>query len=105
MATPYSLFFTQDARGDINEIYDYIAHSLSAEKAAHRLMSKIESEIRSLADFPYSGPLVSDVRLAALGYRKLLVERYILVYTVDESKCSVIILRVFYGAMDYLKYL
>jgi toxin ParE1/3/4 len=43
--------------------------------------------------------------LKAKGYRKLFIHEYIALYTVDEQKKKVLIIRIIYGKRDYLKLL
>jgi toxin ParE1/3/4 len=101
----YKIRFTNDARQDLRDIYEYIALNLTAEKAAGNLMAEIEKSVMNLADFPCSSPFLSDDRLRQLGYRKLIIKKYIAVYAVDEKSKTVNILRFFYGPSDYMKYL
>lgn len=105
MATKYKIRITKDAQYDLTEIYDYIAEQLTAQKAAADLMAEIESSIMNLADFPYSSPAFSDDYLKLLRYRKLIIKKYIVVYSVSDEKKEIDILRIFYGPSDYMKYL
>ena len=56
-----------------------------------------------------SNPLVyaqsNDLRLAREGYRKAVIKKYLLMFKVDEDTKTVVVYRVFYGAMDYEKML
>ena len=56
-----------------------------------------------------SNPLVyarsNDLRLAREGYRKAVIKKYLLMFKVDEYTKTVVVYRVFYGAMDYEKML
>jgi addiction module RelE/StbE family toxin len=97
----YSLFFTPKAYDDIDQIYTYISGKLYSEIAAKTLMGKIESSIMRLKDFPYSCNYVQDDYLKNKGYRKLVVESYIVFYIVNEDKSQVIIMRILYGAQNY----
>ena len=44
-----------------------------------------------------------DKRLRAEGYRKIVIKNYVLVY--DEASKTVNVLRFFYGAQDYVKFI
>ena len=99
----YRLKFTPKAEEDFEEIYGYIINTLFAENAANRLIDKIEKEIMRLTEFPFSCSYVLDDPLKARGYRKLIVENYLVFYLVDEAEAQaqVVIMRVLYGASNY----
>ena len=52
---------------------------------------------------PFMYELCQDVRLRSLGYRKALINNYVMIYRVDEGTKTVYILRFFYGRLDYEK--
>jgi len=97
----YGLKFTPIAEEDLDEIYGYISTKLFAEMAAVNLMDKIENAIKRLARFPFSCSLVSDKHLKDRGYRRLIVDNYIVFYLANEAEQKVIIMRVLYGASKY----
>jgi toxin ParE1/3/4 len=105
MEKKYKLKVTELAFEDLSEIFYYISENLRAPMAASKLMNEIENKIQSLCVFPYKSPLSSDDMLKQKGYHKLVVENYIVLYIVDEKSMRVIVARVFYGAMDYGKYI
>lgn len=105
MESRYKLKFTFSAEFDLNEIYIYISNNLSAPETAQRLMGRMEDSINKLCAFPFQCELSRNELLRAKGYRKLVVESYIVLYLVDEESKTVIIARVFYGSMDYDKYI
>jgi len=45
----------------------------------------------------------NDSRLEKEGYPKAIIKNYILVYKVDESNKTVVVLRFFYGAREFAK--
>jgi addiction module RelE/StbE family toxin len=98
----YDLKFTPKASEDLDQIYGYISGKLSADIAAKSLLEKIESNVMRLQEFPFSCNYVKDDFLKNKGYRKLVVDSYIVFYIVDERKAQVIIMRVLYGAQNYL---
>jgi len=89
------------ARDDINEIYDYIAYELGNPIAATRLVLAFNAEIESLAYHPSSIALVYDERLAARGYRRMIVGNYLIFFIVDEQNKLVEIERILYGRRDW----
>lgn len=101
----YSLKFTPIADEDLDEIYHYISCKLFAEGAAITIMNKIENCIMKLEHFPYFGSYVLDEHLKNKGYRKLVIENYIVFYLVNEAEKQVVIMRILFGASDYLNIL
>lgn len=97
----YRLNFTTKAEEDLVEIYDYISNNLFASEAAGNLMDKFENKIMRLRAFTYSCSLVLDETLKQRGYRKLIIENYIVFYLVKEQTEQVIIMRILYGASNY----
>ena len=97
----YSLKFTPKAGEDLEQIYNYISEKLFNVIAANNLLEKIENSIMNLKDFPYSCSLVSDELLKSKGYRKLIVENYIVFHLINESEKQVVIMRILYGAQNY----
>ena len=97
----YDLKFSPIAEEDLDEIYNYISTKLFAEKAAKKLMEKIEARIMRLADLPFSCNFVTNELLKNRGYRKLIVDNYIVFYRVNEVKKQVVIMPILYGASNY----
>lgn len=86
---------------DLDEIDNYIRFQLSGPQAANNLMSKIENSIDKFQDFAYLGSEIYDAYLSQKGYRKLVVDNYIIFYLVDEKGSRIYIMRVLYGAREY----
>ncbi len=85
------------AEADIMQIYDYIAFDNTAEAA--KMLGKLEKAFEQLSGFPQSGNLISDKRLKKKGYRKLVVDNYIIIYRQTDSEIQV--LHVKNGATRY----
>lgn len=97
----FSLKFAPKAYEDIEEVYKYISEKLFAEVAANNLLEKIEESVMRLEEFPFSCNYVSDEVLKSKGYRKLIVDNYIVFYIVDEKNKKVVIVRILFGAQKY----
>ena len=97
----FTLKVTLIASEDLDEIYSYISYELFNEDAADHLMEKIETSIMRLKDFPFSCSFVDDEILKSKGYRKLIVENYIVFYLVSEKEKVVVVMRVLYGKQKY----
>ena len=101
MDIKYSLQFTRAASEDFDRIYDYINNALNAAGSAKKLMAEIEDKVMKLCDFPKMYPYSDDLHLKQKGYRKLVVENYIILYLVSDEDKQVVVSRAFYQGMDY----
>ena len=54
-------------------------------------------------NMPYMYPECNEP-LKSLGYRKIVVKNYILIYEVDDEKKNINLLRIFYGRSDYMRF-
>lgn len=98
MNSNYKIEFTFLANEDLNNI----SQNLYAEQAAKEHMREFEAKIMGLKDMPGKGSLVQNETFSALGYRKIHVKNYVVVYSVNESNMTVTILRIFYEKSDYI---
>jgi len=97
----YSLRFVPKAYDDLEQIFRYISETLFAETAAINLLDDIETSIMHLCSFPLSGSPVLDEPLRIKGYRRIIVDNYMVFYLVNEPEKQVVIMRILYGAQNY----
>lgn len=86
------------AEDDLAEIIAFIAEDNVV--AAEKLAGKIEARLARLADHPALGRIPAEEELVRLGYRYLVVDNYLVFYTVSAQ--AVLIHRVIHGARDYV---
>jgi len=99
----YRVDVSEPAENDLRDIVRYISAQLSAPMTALKMMDTIEEAIiTGLAVIPQKCPLVTDERLAMMGYRKLLVKNYIIFFTIDEKSKVVDVERILYARRDWL---
>ena len=55
------ILYTDEARCDLDSIWDYIALDLQNQQAAERLVNKIMDRVDQLEDFAESGMLLSSI--------------------------------------------
>lgn len=99
----YDLFVTEAAHEDLEEALSYIASNLANPSAAAKLLDQVQSCYNQLKVFPSLYECCQDLRLRDLGYRKVVIGNFVLVYHPVESEKRVYILRFFYGGRDYEK--
>ncbi len=97
----FHIRFTPLALEDLDEIDDYITNSLHNPSAALKLLDQFQYSIDQLKEFPLLGGRVNDRYLAKKGYRKLVVQNYLVFYLVREPSAEIIISRILYGAREY----
>lgn len=94
----YEVIITRDALKDIEDIYNYISKILHAPLAAYNLVRRIRKAIIELEYMPFRYPMLEYE--ADIAYRKIIVDNYIIIYTVGNDK--VIVVNIFYGALNFL---
>ena len=93
----YEVKIFSTAKQDLLEIIDYL-NTLSPETAL-RYYDKLTEEIGGLSHMPERCPRPRDLALAAKGYRYLIVENYLVFYTISGQ--TVQIQRILYGRRNY----
>ncbi|KAF0146786.1 MAG: RelE/StbE family addiction module toxin [Ignavibacteria bacterium] len=93
----YQIRLLRIAEEDFTEIISFIAADNS--KAAANLADKIEKNLELLSDNPLLGKSPSDSDLKLLGYRYLIIENYLIFYTIEKK--TILIHRMLHGARNY----
>jgi len=101
----YKIHLTASAENDLRDIVRYISSQLNAPITALNMLLTIQEAIAKLETTALAHPLVRDDRLAALGYRLLVVKSYIAFYVVNEKEKSLDIDRILYGRRDWQRIL
>ncbi len=101
MKPKYKTFLTRKAYEDLRGIYRYIKEELQNNSSAIKIVDEVEERIALLEEYPLSGTLVLDGILQMKGYRKLIINNYIALYTVDDQQQEVHIIRIIYGKREY----
>lgn len=94
------IVYTNTARRDLREIYEYVAYTLLVPDTAKALSEKIMGEVRSLESLPERNPLYRDEPWHSQGVRFLRVKNYLVVYTVNPDADTVSVARIMYGGRD-----
>jgi toxin ParE1/3/4 len=90
------------AEEDLKGIMTYIAlDNLSAAAAA--LADKIENRLSGLSSYPLLGKIPDEDELANMGYRFLVVQNYLIFYTIEER--VIWVHRIIHGARNYMSLL
>lgn len=85
------------AEEDFTEIISFIA--ADNPKEAEAIANKIEKNLENLSENPLLGRAPRDIDIKSLGYRYIIVQNYILFYTIEEK--TIIVHRILHGARNY----
>src|SRR4030042_676393 len=97
----YTIRLLQTAEDDFKEIITYLA--LDNPSAAEAIAEKIEKTLSSLSTYPFIGKTPNEEELANMGYRFLVVQNYLIFYTIEDH--TIWVHRIIHGARDYLSLL
>ena len=98
----YAIEFTEDCRDEIKKIFEYISENLAAEKAAMELMRKMRNNIINLSRFPKICVRISKTDKSEREYRRMIINNYIVLYTIDEDKKKIYISHMYYSGKNYI---
>ena len=101
----YRILVSKKAENDINNIIDYIAFELKNKNAAFNLYIKLKEIILSLSEIPQRHPLVQENYLYKQGYRKIIVENFIVFYLISEENSKVNIIRILSNKRNWIELL
>jgi plasmid stabilization system protein ParE len=82
MADKYVIRYLPVAVDDLLSIYDWIADDSPARAVS--FTEKLDKRINSLLTHPYLGRIPKDEKLRAFGYRVLVIESYLIFYSIRE---------------------
>jgi plasmid stabilization system protein ParE len=100
MASEYGYRFTEKAIAELDSIISYMAMELSNPVAAKAFVDKLQGTIDIIRTFPKSGAVVANEFLPDMDIRKMVVDSYLLYYTMNEGENTIFILRIIYGCRD-----
>ena len=92
--------YSERARQDLREIYEYIAYTLMIPETASGQTAQIIKEIRSLKEMPLRHRLYDDEPWYTQGLRFFPVNNYLVFYLTNETKRSVTVIRIMYGGRE-----
>ena len=101
----YRVDISEPAEKDLRDIVRYISAQLSAPITAIKMMDTMEEAVAGLALMSQKCSFVTDEKLAMLGYRKLPVKNYIVIFTVDQKSKVVDVERILYARRDWQRIL
>jgi len=76
--------------------------ALSGRDSARKLTDAIYQALDTLARFPLSGPPLRDPALRAMGYRSVVVQKYLVIYRLLGD--TVFVYHIAHGKTDYPRF-
>ncbi|MBI1939823.1 MAG: type II toxin-antitoxin system RelE/ParE family toxin [Ignavibacteriales bacterium] len=96
-ADKYQVRLLKIAQEDFTEIVSFIADDNPT--AANATADKIEKNLFLLSENPRLGRIPRDEEIKNLGYRYIIVQNYIIFYTIEER--TILVHRILHGARNY----
>ncbi len=82
----YKIKLSPRAFRDIDDIFSYIALEKLSPENARGQTDRIWTALKKLETFPQSHQERNEGRYAGKGYRQLLIDNYIAIFRIDETK-------------------
>lgn len=93
----YQVRLLSIAEEDLTEIISFIA--ADNPTTADAIANKIEKNLDLLSENPNLGRIPREEEIRNLGYRYLIIQNYIIFYTIEEK--TIFIHRILHGARNY----
>lgn len=90
----YKIMISPKAMDDLDEAYSSIAELSESKEITERYISNIEEAIFALEKIPKKGGFREYGKYAAKGYRQIFVNKYTIVYRIDEAAKEIIIITI-----------
>ena len=90
----HRITFLDEARQDIKDITSYLSQYYTS--TARNFMTKLKKQVNQLKTLPLMYPIYEEDPL----YRRMVIDDYLLFYSVDEKRNQVIIHRIFHSKRD-----
>ena len=97
----YQIRLLKIAEEDFTEIVTFIASENPI--AAITIADKIEKNLEFLSENPQLGRVPRDVDIRNLGYRYLIIQNYIVFYTIEKQ--VILVHRILHSARNYKSFL
>ena len=94
----YSVITRPKAKNDLANLFDFFLNATQEIEIAERIIDIIEKKLSSLSFMPNSHAKFSE------NTRRLVGKNFIAIFSVNEEKSQVAVLRVYHPKMNYLNY-
>ena len=98
----YEIVISDTCIEEIEKNCDYTEKVLKAKTASNRLREKIIEIIQCLKDFPRIYAKIDKKDRSGRTYRKIVIDNYIIIYTVIEEDRTILISHMYYDGRNYV---
>ena len=98
----YRVKLTAQFLEEFDEIIDYISSQLKNIDASNRLREKVTNNILLLENSPRMYTGIEKTDRTERQYRRMIVNNYVILYTIDELEKMAYIAHIYYGGRNYL---
>lgn len=99
----YNIKLTDEFLNEFEEICNYISINLKAKVASNRLREKAIYNILLLEESPRIFAKIEKMDKLKREYRRITINNYIILYTIDEIKKIIYVSHIYYGGKNYLE--
>ena len=98
----YKIKLTDQFLDEFEEICNYISNKLKNIDASNRLREKVIYNVLLLEVSPRMCTEIEKTDRTERQYRRIIVDNYIILYTIDETEKIVYVAHIYYGGRNYL---
>ena len=98
----YEIVISDTCLEEIETNCNYIKKVLKAEEASNRLREKIVETIRRLKTSPKIYAKIEKTDRVGRVYRRIVIDNYVIIYTIIEADKIILISHMYYGGRNYL---
>lgn len=98
----YDIKISDTCLEEIEDICEYIENKLKAELASKRLREKIKEKILELKTYPKKYVKIEKRDRLNREYRKIVIENYVLLYTIIDEDNAILISHMYYEGRNYI---
>lgn len=98
----YSVKLADEFLDEFEEICDYISNKLKNIDASNRLREKVIYNVLLLENSPRMCTEIEKTDRTERQYKRMVVNNYVILYTIDESEQIVYVAHIYYGGRNYL---
>ena len=99
----YNIKLAEQFLDEFEEICEYISNKLKNIDASNRLREKVIYNVLLLEKSPEMCTEIEKTDRTERKYRRMVVNNYVILYTVDELEKIVYIAHIYYGGRNYLE--
>lgn len=97
----YEVYLSAKAFRDLDGIFAYIAYEKQSPENARGQEERIWKALKTLETFPQSHQERNGGRYAGQGYRQLVIDNYIAIFKIDETKKMVNVVTIQYQGRNF----